>query len=155
MKTQKHTLNKKKGFSLIELLIVIAIIGILTAIAVPMYNSYVTKAKTAEAYAFLGSDKTYVAEQINAKGITSGGVLLTTIFGTTGGAKTGKYGSVVVATAGGAITYTFDSNAGSALDGGTVTLTPGLGTNGVTWACSKTDPTDGVYESDPCDAFSN
>ena len=63
---------------------------------------------------------------------------------------------LLVATPGGAITYTFDSNAGSALDGGTVTLTPGgLGTNGVTWACSKTDPTAGAYESDPCDAFSN
>lgn len=141
---QIKKMRKQKGLSLIELLIVIAIIAILTAIAIPMYTSYTTRAKTAEAYSFIGSDKTYVAEQINAKGITSG-----TISGlsTTGGSKTGKYGAVA-SDAAGVITYTFGTAAGS-LDGNTVFFTPSVGSTGVTWACSST----GTYDSDPCDGI--
>ena len=51
------TLNNQKGFSLVELLIAIVIIGILAAVAVPQYNQYVAKSKESEAASVLGAIK--------------------------------------------------------------------------------------------------
>lgn len=64
--TQKMLRKNQKGFTLIELMIVVAIIGILAAIAIPNFRNYQMKAKTAEASANLGNIKTaqeaYLAE---------------------------------------------------------------------------------------------
>ena len=58
--------NNQKGFTLIELMIVVAIIGILAAIAIPNFTNYQMKAKTAEAKTNLGAIRTsqeaYMAE---------------------------------------------------------------------------------------------
>lgn len=55
-----NKLNNQKGFSLVELMIVIVIIGVLAAVAVPIYTSNVTKAKMSEADASLGSIRTMI-----------------------------------------------------------------------------------------------
>lgn len=60
---------KQKGFTLIELMIVIAIIGILAAVAIPAYSDYVTRAQVTEAVEMLQSLKSPLAEyggQFNA-----------------------------------------------------------------------------------------
>ncbi|QOW46975.1 MULTISPECIES: pilin [Acinetobacter] len=55
-------MNAQKGFTLIELMIVVAIIGILAAIALPAYQDYTKRAKMSEVVAFIASAKTGVAE---------------------------------------------------------------------------------------------
>ena len=64
-------MKKTKGFTLIELMIVIAIIGILAAIALPAYSSYMKKAKFTEATQQVESVKTQVALCIQEYGINN------------------------------------------------------------------------------------
>ncbi len=52
-----HTNKNTKGFTLIELMIVVAIIGILAAIALPQYNNYVARTQVAEAFTLVGTVK--------------------------------------------------------------------------------------------------
>lgn len=58
----------QQGFTLIELMIVVAIIGILAAIALPAYSDYTKRAKMSEVLGFVAAAKTAVAESIQANG---------------------------------------------------------------------------------------
>ena len=58
----------QKGFTLIELMIVVAIIGILAAVALPAYQDYTNRAKMAEVLSFASSGKIAVAEYFQAEG---------------------------------------------------------------------------------------
>lgn len=118
----------QKGFTLIELMIVVAIIGILAAVALPAYQDYTIRAKVSELVLAASGFKTSIAEKAASDGaLTSAGVGLTV---TAGGKVTG--GSV---TDGGVITI-----AGSSATVGTtvtIVLTPSISTSGsVVWACT-------------------
>jgi type IV pilus assembly protein PilA len=61
--------NVQKGFTLIELMIVVAIIGILAAIAIPAYQDYTVRSKVTELINSAGVCKTSVAEYYQSKGV--------------------------------------------------------------------------------------
>ena len=61
-------MKQQKGFTLIELMIVIAIIGILAAIAIPAYQDYTIRSKVSEGLNLAGAAKLAVAETYDSKG---------------------------------------------------------------------------------------
>ncbi len=126
----------QKGFTLIELMIVVAIIGILAAIAIPAYQDYTIRAQVTEGLNLALPVKAGVAETFANTG--SWPLDLTAAGGNTLLPPTGKYvGSVQVA--GGVITITYATPANAAITGGknTLTLFPGYTVNkDIVWACS-------------------
>ena len=124
----------QKGFTLIELMIVVAIIGILAAIAIPAYQDYTIRAQVTEGLNLAGDLKAGVAEFY----ANNGAWPLTEVdLGQVVGAKTGKY-VTAVAVADGLITITYGDQANATILGATLGLQPGLSANGdVEWVCGR------------------
>ena len=127
--------SAQKGFTLIELMIVVAIIGILAAIAIPAYQDYLIRSQASEGLTMASAAKAAVSEYYANNGtwpaVNSDAGL--------GSATTiqGKYVSSIAVTNGG-ITVTYGNEVNSKIDTLTVGLTPGNSTNGdVIWKCGR------------------
>jgi len=128
----KQLQRVQKGFTLIELMIVVAIIGILAAVALPAYSDYTKRAKVSEVILAASALRTSVSE------FASEQLALPTTLDTT--AITSKY-VASVAWASPAITATAQGIAPD-VDGLTITLTATINTSTgqVDWACAGTIP---------------
>ena len=132
----------QKGFTLIELMIVVAIIGILAAVALPAYQDYTIRAKVSELVLAASGFKTSIAEKAQSDAtLASAGEGLSV---SPGGKVTG--GTI---TTGGVITIIGSSTTvGTAV---TVVLTPSYLTDGkLTWACTASDTATFKYMPAEC-----
>ena len=116
-----------KGFTLIELMIVVAIIGILAAVALPAYQDYTIRSRVSELVLQTGQYKTAVSEKAFADGtVASAGVGLTVcISGRVSGGDVTDRGTITIS--------------GTAATVGTavsIVLVPSLAGNQILWACS-------------------
>ncbi len=142
--------SMQKGFTLIELMIVVAIIGILAAVALPAYQDYTVKAKVSEVILAASSAKTSVSEsaQVNSTMPTTASLVVDT--------QASKFVSSVVYTRGtdastGIITVVAAGEAKIA--GKSIQMTGKLQDNGqVVWTCTAgaTDPIESKYLPASC-----
>ena len=132
-------MNTQKGFTLIELMIVVAIIGILAAIAIPQYQNYIAKSQVSRAMAESGAVKTAVESCLNegktaaaecTLGITESNIQDTTVNG--GVANEATNSEVLTETT--TIVATFTDNAAAALKSTPDTVTWTRTADG-SWGC--------------------
>ena len=121
----------QKGFTLIELMIVIAIIGILAAIAIPAYQNYTIRAQITEGLTLADGWKTAIAEYYANVGTMPAGIA--NLAGTS--SSVGKY-ETGINVSGGSIVVTYGNTANTKISGSTLGLIPYTNANNdVLWQC--------------------
>ncbi len=126
-------MRKQQGFTLIELMIVVAIIGILAAIAIPAYQDYTIRAQVSEGLNLTGACKAAVTEYYQDQGTFPGDNAKAGLE-----AKAnikGKYTTQVEVTGAGLCTATYGNEANANINGAKLTMTPTDNQGSVSWDC--------------------
>lgn len=137
MKITQLKKNVQKGFTLIELMIAVAIVGILSAVALPAYQDYTIRSQVTEGISLASGAKSGIVEYHSNKG-----KLPETGAEVDFDGASGKYVASVAIGADGIITATFGGDANEKItesDKNTIVLTPEETTEGnIKWGCSGT-----------------
>lgn len=132
---RKISVKGQQGFTLIELMIVVAIIGILASVAIPAYQNYILKAKIGKIIGSVHSIKAAIAMCIQDKG----GVATGCDADTNGiPAFTSTKEVTSATTSNGEIVLTLANDLGTNIDGQTITMTPEIGGSSLNWRNTTT-----------------
>lgn len=111
----------QQGFTLIELMIVVAIIGILAAVALPAYQDYTKRAKVSEVVLAASSCRTTITEVYQSASVS---VPAANAWGCESASASSKYVASIATSAAGQVTVTAQNVGDSQIDNRTITLTP-------------------------------
>ena len=125
----------QQGFTLIELMIVVAIIGILAAVALPAYQDYTARSQVSEAISLASGAKTAVTEYWTSKGSFPGSNTSAGLAATATDIN-GKYVASVEVGTGGVVTATMKATGvAKGIESGTLALSPITAAGSIKWTC--------------------